>query len=195
MLDVALLGRTRASILRELFLNFDRRVPFNELVRRTRSGPGAVSRELKMLIRLGLVTEQREGNQRFLSAAQDSPVYSELKSLISKSSGAPFVLREALRGIGDEILVAFVFGSVAQGIEREDSDLDLFVVGSASYSAVTECVRTVENRLGRRVQVLYFDEGSASDRRSIRQASMQRILRGPKLFVIGDESQLEELLT
>ena len=194
MLDVVLLGKTRAAILRELYLNVDRRISFNELVRRTQSGAGAVSRELKTLGDVGVVTEEREGNQRFLAAATDSPVYAELKSFISKCSGAPHVLRAALRDIEDQIAVAFVFGSVAEGVERKNSDLDLFVVGSAGYSVVTERARTVENRLGRPVQVLYFDTSSSADRKSLRKASMKAIAQGPKLFVIGDQTRLAELL-
>lgn len=194
MLDVILLGKTRAAILRELFLNPDRRLSFNELVRRTKSGAGAVSRELQTLTEAGLVSEQREGNQRFLTASESSPVYAELKSFIAKCSGAASVIREALRGVEDEIAMAFIFGSVAAGKEQADSDLDLFVIGSAGYSVVTERLRAAENRLGRRVQVLYFDAESAQDRASLRKSSMKKIVQGPKMFVLGNDARLAELL-
>jgi predicted nucleotidyltransferase len=194
MLDSVLLGKTRAAILRELFLNPDRRISFNELVRRAHSGAGAISRELERLLEAGLVTEEREGNQRFLSAAQGSPIYAELKSLISKCSGAALVLREALEEIERQIFVAFIYGSVATGVEREDSDIDLFVVGSAGYSIVTEYVRRVENRLGRPVRVLHFDENSSTDRKSLRNPSMKKILLGTKLFVLGNDERLMQLL-
>lgn len=194
MLDVQLLGKTRAAILRELFFNAERRIPFNELVRRTRSGAGAVSRDLKALIDAGLIVEQREGNQRFLQANQASPVHAELKSLISKSSGAAPVLREALRDVEDKIAVAFIFGSVASGTERGESDLDLFVIGSAGYSLLTERVSGLENRLGRPVAILYFNERSDADRRSLRKPAMKAIARGKKLFVLGDQARLEEYI-
>jgi predicted nucleotidyltransferase len=194
MLDAVLLGKTRSAVLREMFLNPDRRVSFNELVRRVKSGDGAVARELKILIDAGLVVEQREGNQRFLAARKDSPVFPELKAFISKTSGAPFIVREALAGLEDQIAIVFVFGSVAQGSERADSDLDLFVIGTEGYSVVTERLYPIEERLGRRVQVLYFDPTSAQDRKSLRKPSMKSILSGPKLFVLGDESKLAALL-
>jgi DNA-binding transcriptional ArsR family regulator len=89
MLDAVLLGKTRSAVLRELFLNPDRRLSFNELVRRVKSGDGAVARELRTLIEAGLIAEQREGNQRFLSARRESPVFVELKAFIAKTSGAP----------------------------------------------------------------------------------------------------------
>jgi predicted nucleotidyltransferase len=194
MLDAILLGKTRSAVLREMFLNPDRRVSFNELVRRVKSGDGAVARELKILIDAGLVVEQREGNQRFLAARKDSPVFSELKAFISKTSGVPVIVREVLASLEDQIVIAFIFGSVAQGSERSDSDLDLFVIGTAGYSVVTERLYPIEERLGRRVEVLYFDPTSAQDRKSLRKASMRSLISGPKLFVLGDESKLATLL-
>jgi predicted nucleotidyltransferase len=81
-------------------------------------------------------------------------------------------------GLEDQITIAFVFGSVAQGSERVDSDLDLFVIGTAGYSIVTERLYPIEERLGRRVQVIYFDPTSAQDRKSLRKASMKAIFAG-----------------
>lgn len=194
MLDAILLGKTRSAVLREMFLNPDRRVSFNELVRRVKSGDGAVARELKILIDAGLIVEQREGNQRFLAARKDSPVFSELKAFISKTSGVPVIVRGVMASLEDQIAIAFIFGSVAQGGERADSDLDLFVIGTAGYSVVTEVLYPIEERIGRRVQVLYFDPTSAQDSKSLRKPSMRSIISGPKLFVLGDESKLATLL-
>jgi len=195
MLDELLLGRTRAAVLRELYANPDRRISFNELVRRVKSGVGAISRELAMLIDAGLVTEQREGHQRFVSAGISSPLFPELKALIAKASGAPEFIREALRGLEDQIEIALIFGSVAKGTERGDSDLDLFVIGTTGYSVVNQRMYAVEERLGRRVQTLYFDPTSATDRASLQKSSTHAMLSGPKVFVVGDEAGLEALLS
>ena len=192
-LDTLLLGKTRAAVLREMFMNPDRRLSFNELVRRVKSGDGAVARELRTLIDAGLLAEEREGNQRFLSARRSSPVFEELKSFIAKTSGAPALVREALAGLGDQIIVAFIFGSVAQGREQAESDLDLFVIGTAGYSELMEKLHPLEERLGRPVQLLCFDPSSVQDRQSLRKASMRKILTGPKQFVLGDEAQLAAL--
>jgi len=37
MLDAVLLGKTRSAVLREMFMNPDRRISFNELVRRVKA--------------------------------------------------------------------------------------------------------------------------------------------------------------
>lgn len=194
MLDAVLLGKTRSAVLREMFLNPDQRLSFNELVRRAKTGDGAVAREVKLLLDAGLLIEQREGNQRFLAAHKDSPVFPELKAFLAKTSGIPAVVREALAGLEDKIEAAFIFGSVAQGRERAESDLDLFVIGTAGYSVVTERLYPIEERLGRRVQILYFDPSSPEDRASLQKSSMQAILTSPKVFVLGDQSRLATLL-
>ena len=99
-------------------------------------------------------------------------------------------MREVLASLEDQVAIAFIFGSVAQGRERADSDLDLFVIGTAGYSVVTDRLYPIEERLSRHVQVLYFDPTSAQDRKSLRKPSMKSIFSGPKLFVLGDETKL-----
>ncbi len=194
MLDDRLFGKTRAAILREVFLNPDKRISFNELVRRVKSGDGAVSRELKNLLATGLIDEEREGNLRFLRAARQSPVFSELKAFIAKASGAPRIIRDALKGLEQDIDIAFVFGSMARGRERPDSDLDLFVIGKAGYSVVSDRLRPIEKRLGRPVQTLYFASNSQVDRASLRKPAMQSVLAGPKRYVIGNDYDLRRIM-
>lgn len=194
MLDDRLFGKTRAAILREVFLNPDKRISFNELVRRVKSGDGAVSRELKNLLATGLIDEEREGNLRFLRAARQSPVFSELKAFIAKASGAPRIIRDALKGLEQDIDIAFVFGSMARGRERPDSDLDLFVIGKAGYSVVSDRLRPIEKRLGRPVQTLYFASNSQVDRASLRKPALQSVLAGPKRYVIGNDYDLRRIM-
>lgn len=194
MIDDQLFGKTRAGILREIYLNPGQRISYSELIRRLRSGDGAVSRELKNLLSMGLISEEREGNQRFLRAARQSPLFGEMRALVSKAAGASRILREALEDVRAKIEVAFIFGSVAKGRDRRDSDLDLLVIGNAGYSVVSERLQHLEKRLGRRVQILYFNPGSPVDRNSLRKPSMQAVLAGPKQFVVGGERELSRFL-
>lgn len=60
------------------------RLYFNQLVLRVGTGSGAVSREVDKLIRLGLITDEWEGNHRYLQAARSAFVYAELHALLSK---------------------------------------------------------------------------------------------------------------
>jgi predicted nucleotidyltransferase len=93
------------------------------------------------------------------------------------------------------VQLAVIFGSVAAGNERAGSDLDLFVIGTTSYSALSERLYAVEDRLGRKVQTLYFKAESATDRASLRKPATRALLSGPKVFVVGNERTLEKLLS
>jgi predicted nucleotidyltransferase len=103
------------------------------------------------------------------------------------------LLRDALQGLESAIDVAIIFGSVAKGTEHADSDLDLFVAGTAGYSVITQRLHSIEERLGRRVQLQYFDVSSATDRASLQRSSTRAMLSGSKVFVLGDEMRLEAL--
>jgi predicted nucleotidyltransferase len=195
MLDELLFGKTRASLLRELYANPDRALSFNELVRRLRSGPGAVSREIASLLSMGLIAERREGNQRLLAAAASSAIFPEIKALLAKTSGVQSLIRQTLQSVEGNVDLAVIFGSVAAGSERAGSDLDLFVIGTTSYSVVTERMHAIEDRLGRKVQTLYFNSGSATDRASLRKPATRALLSGPKVFVIGDQRTLQRYLS
>ena len=67
--------------------------------------------------------------------------------MFRKTAGLADVLRESLSAATDEIALAFVFGSVAQGKEKPTSDIDPLVVGAVSFEKVE---RAEDLRHGRR---------------------------------------------
>ncbi len=69
-----------------------------------------------------------EGHQKYYQANADGPVFEELHGLIRKTVGLAGPLREALASLCDRIRAAFVYGSVASGQDRADSDIDLMVI-------------------------------------------------------------------
>jgi hypothetical protein len=70
MLDAILLGKTRSVVMREMFLNPDRSVSFNEPARRVKSDDGVVARELKILNGAGRVVEQRGDAGRWFGSPE-----------------------------------------------------------------------------------------------------------------------------
>ena len=60
------------------------RLYFNQLVSRAGTGSGAVSREVDKLIKLGLITDEWEGNHRYLQATRSASVHVELHAFLSK---------------------------------------------------------------------------------------------------------------
>jgi predicted nucleotidyltransferase len=117
------------------------------------------------------------------------PLYPEIRSLVLKTSGLADVLREALGQA--EILVAFVFGSLAEGREKPGSDVDLLVVGSASLRQVSKLLSGVALRLGREINPHLLTPLEFARRKRDEDNFLTSVLSAPKLFVIGGKDELE----
>jgi predicted nucleotidyltransferase len=64
------------------------------------------------------------------------PVHEELRGLIQKTLGIAGVLSRALLPLAHDIRLAFLFGSFAQGRQKAASDIDIMILGEASFQAV-----------------------------------------------------------
>ncbi len=154
---------------------------------------GSVHRELKRLAEAGLLVREVTGNQVRYQANRESPVFAELAGFFRKTTGLADVLREALTPLAAKIDLAFVFGSVAQGKERATSDVDVFVVGSASFANVVEAFAETHQRLGREVNPVVMPKADFMKKCADGDRFVSRILKEPKLFLLGTANDLGKL--
>jgi DNA-binding transcriptional ArsR family regulator len=182
-------SRVKAETLRLLFGPGAGELHVREIARRAGLAEATVRQELKRLERLGIVTSRRDGNRTLYRAAAGHPVYAELRGLVLKTSGLADVLRDALSS--PRIRVAFVFGSVAEGAEQADSDVDLMVVGELTLRQVARMLSGVSSRLGREVNPHVLAPAELARRRKAREHFVSTVLRAAKLFVIGNAHDLE----
>ena len=54
-----------------------------------------------------------------------------------KTSGLAEVIAQTLEPMASRVKIAFVFGSVAQGKESADSDIDVMVIGDVGFSEIS----------------------------------------------------------
>lgn len=187
----ALFTSVQQRVLGLLFGQPDRRFQSAELIRLARGGTGAVHRQLQRLTTAGLVIVSHEGNQKYYAARKDSPVFAELHGLIIKTVGIVEPLRAALRPVAKKIKFAFVYGSVAKGSERAESDLDLLIVSdSLTYPEAYEVLQEVEHIIARTVNPTVMTPDEWQKKRKATDLFAKRIATQPKLFVIGDEHAL-----
>ena len=184
----ALFTPVQQRVLGLLFGQPERRFQSAELIRLARSGTGAVYRQLQRLENAGLVTVSREGNQKYYKARKDAPIFAELHGLIVKTVGIVEPLRTSLATIAKDIDVAFVFGSIAKGSERAESDIDLLVVtDKLSYTDIYEALAAAERTLGRTINPTVFTRTEWKRKRSRHDSFAARIAAQPRLFVIGSD--------
>jgi predicted nucleotidyltransferase len=187
----ALFTPVQLRVLGLLFGQPERRFQSAELIRLAGSGTGAVHRQLQRLAQAGLVSVAHEGNQKYYTARKDAPVFTELHGLIAKTVGIVEPLRAALRPIAKKIDLAFVFGSLAKGDERPDSDLDLLIVSDVvTYPEAYEALQEAEQRIARAINPTVMTRAEWRRKRKGADSFAKRIATQQKLFVIGDERAL-----
>ncbi|KMY66396.1 hypothetical protein AAU61_17095 [Desulfocarbo indianensis] len=192
-LAAALFNKTRRTILGLLLGRPDESFFLRQVVRESGAGQGAVQRELKQLADSGIITRERRGNQVHFQANPDCPVFSELKSLMLKTSGMAGLLKEALSPLTERISVAFVFGSLPKGEATSDSDVDLLVVGAVSLRDLVRVLSPLQETIGREINPTVYPEEEFISKAADGQHFIKSIMPEPKWFLIGDEDELAKL--
>jgi predicted nucleotidyltransferase len=191
ILSETLFGRTRGAVLSILYGHIGESFYLRQLARRTDIALGPVQREIRQLVDAGLVTRKTVGAQTLYSANQESPVFAEIKGLITKTVGMHDVLYVALHSLRKKINLAFVYGSVARSGENERSDVDLMVVGGVSFDNVVARLTDAQKTLNREINPTVY---SVREFRAKAHGNfLKHVLADKKLFIIGDENVLREL--
>lgn len=191
ILSETLFGRTRGAVLSILYGHVGKGFYLRQLARLTNIALGPVQREIRQLVEAGLVSKKTIGTQTLYSANRESPVFREIKGLVTKTVGMHDVVAEALSSLRDEINLAFVYGSVARSREREHSDVDVMVVGNVDFDAIVEKLRDAEKTLNREINPTVYTIREFS--KKLRGNFLKTVLAEKKLFIIGDEDDLRDL--
>lgn len=190
-LGCVLFTNTQQRVLACLFGQPERSYFANEVINLTGAGSGAVQRELKRLSESGLVTSEMRGNQRHFQANPDSPIFHELTQIVQKTFGLAHPIREALAPYREAIRCAFIFGSIAKKQDTATSDVDLFVISDTlSYADLVNQLLGTEVRLGRGINTTIYTEADVRQRLRNGNAFLTRILEQPKIWIIGNESDI-----
>lgn len=188
-----LFGQTRGRVLALLYGKPDQSFYVRQIARDIGVSVGALQRELETLTRVGLIARKAVGNQIFYQANQHAPVFAELRSLVQKTLGAEHLLRSALAPIADKISVAFVYGSLARGDEKAESDIDVMVIGDVTVDELISQLSHVDVTVGRPVNPTVYSEAEFSRGVSAGNHFLNAVMRGEKIFLIGDDHELGEL--
>lgn len=189
-----LFGKYRRGILSLLLSHPDESFYVREIARLSATPAGSLHRELKALTRAGLLVRSVSGNQVRYQADRTCPIFEELAGIFRKTMGLTDVLREALAPLAGHIRVAFVFGSAAAGTERPQSDVDIMVVGDASFESVVHVLSGTRDQLRRDVNPVVMTARRFRANARSGDRFVTRVLSEPKLFLAGDTDELGKLV-
>lgn len=196
MLSLAhhLLGQTRSALLSALLLHPDKSLHVRELARLTGASPGSLHRDLRALAGLGLLVRQEVGRQVHYRANSQHPVFSDLAGLLRKTAGMADVLRDAIEPLAGKVTLAFVFGSVAAGTERAASDVDLMVLGSATFADLAHALVGGQALLQRDVNPTVMTPRDFARKLAAGDGFARSVAGGHRLWLVGNEDDFAELV-
>lgn len=182
----------RAEVLRLLFGVHQREMYRAEIIKQTRFAGRSVEEELEKLVRLELLLTEKDGNRRYYSVNRAHPLYPELHAIVLKTSGLKDLIADALPSRG--ILFAFVFGSVAAGAERAESDVDLMIVGTATHRSLASGLRAASERIGREINPHFLGVEELAKRLATNDRFLREVISKPKIFILGAENEFRNLV-
>lgn len=185
-LSDALFSTTQQKVLGLLYGRPDKSFYANEISRWAQVGKGNLMRELGRLHSAGILTMSRQGNQTHYQANRECPIYAELLSIVRKTFGIAEQIRVALAPSTEQLVWAFVYGSIAKGSEHAGSDIDLMLIGeNLSYSDLMERLLPVEEQLGRTINPSIYTLADWKAKKAAGNSFVVRVEQQDKIDLIG----------
>jgi uncharacterized protein len=189
----ALFGKGMRAILQQLYGRPDRRFYVREIARGARTSPSSLQRDLAALAAAGIIERQEDGRQVYYQANANSPIFNELKGIVTKTFGVADFVREVLRPHEKHIRAAFIYGSVAKGTEAPGSDVDLLVIGDLPPSQLAIDLNKIMLDLRRRVSLTSYSVDEFVQRTKDESSFLTRVLKGPVIWLIGGPETIDDL--
>lgn len=192
MLEILFGSKTRTDILCWLYTHPDEAFYVRQLEKILSLDSANISRELKSLLKMELVSLSQMGNQKHYFVNRKNPVFRELQSIIFKTDGLLNVIKDHLSDVSSDISIAFVYGSVANGNFGSSSDIDLLIIGSVTLKRIIGLLAEIEKKLSREINASVFSKDEFR-RKVSDKGFLWRVCQGEKLFLIGSEDDIRKL--
>lgn len=187
----ALFGsRIRAKLLGWFFTHTDEQYFVRQVAPIIQEDPTNVSREMARLESFGILVSARQGNLKQFKANKNCSFFNELKGLVLKTVGISGQMEAAIREIPG-IELAFIYGSFAKGLERADSDVDLFVVGDVDLNIIDTVLQDTEKAFGRTINYVVYDLKEFKEKLAARDGFIIDVINGEKIVLKGDAGEFK----
>lgn len=190
----ALFTKTQQRVLALLYGNPDKSFYTNAIVRWAGMGRGTIQRELDRLSAAELISVFSEGNQRHYQANKNSTIFNELTGIVKKTFGTVAIIQETIAPINQEIVLAFIYGSIAKGEETSESDIDLLVISDTlTLAELMELLLNAEEQLSRVISPAIYTTKQFKNRLNNKNVFLTKVMQQAKLWIKGDEDDIKKL--
>lgn len=177
-------SRTRKALFELYFAFPEKKYYLRELERLLYLPVQNIRRDLVQLEKEGIFKREAVGNQVYYYLNNESPIFEELKKIVSKTIGMESRLKKLFSGMAG-VRAAFVFGSFAHGAEDNVSDVDVMIVGEADEDILIKKISKIEDEIGREINYHIFGEKEFTKKIKEKDFFISGILSRPIIFLIG----------
>ena len=177
-------SKTRKAILQLYFSHPEKKYYLRELEKILHFPVQNIRRELINLEKNGIFKREKSGNQVYYFLNMKSPIFSDIRNIVSKTIGIENQLRDALSRVSG-IKKAFIFGSFANGTQDSLSDIDIMIVGDINEDALIEKISRLESKFEREINYHIYSEKEFEERIKEKNSFTSKILLKPVIFLIG----------
>lgn len=178
-----------ARLVIHFLVHPDERLHLRELQRHTGLGHRSLQRELAKLKDWGMVERREEDGRVYHVPDLGHPRWEALRSIVRHFARPEEVLGEALTDLQGKIRAAFIYGSMAAGKERPDSDLDLLVIADdLSRFDLGAQLMDAGSVIGREVNMDLYDSEQLEEAARSPSTYLSSVLEGEKRWVIREKN-------
>jgi hypothetical protein len=190
MLKDLFISKTRVKLL-EIFLSDPTQMyHVRDLVRRAGEEINAVRRELQRMESLGIVKKEARGNRLYYWFRKDYIFYSDLLSMIAKTTGLGAAIIKNRHKLGRVNYVAVSSRFVRCENRNSPEDVDMLIVGDVNLPELSSIIRAEETRRGQPINYTPMTEDELKFRRNRRDPFLLNILTGSRVVILGDDTDL-----
>lgn len=179
----------KGEILNLMFLNPDKKYYLTELAKILGKEPTAYQKHVEGFIKEGIFHEERIGNMRFFWLNKEYSLYDEIRSIVSKTIGLEAKLKSTFEEVGS-IEIAFIFGSFATDRFNQNSDIDLFIVGSEDDNMIIKKITELEDEISRKINYHVYSKQEILKKKDIQDSFIYNILHREIILLKGDINEL-----
>ncbi|MBU2564564.1 nucleotidyltransferase domain-containing protein [Patescibacteria group bacterium] len=185
-------SKTRKKILKLFFTDIDKKYYLRELEKKLEISVGNIRRELLSLEKIGLFKKEKKGNQLYYFLNKKTPLFEEIKKIVSKTIGIEARIEKGLKKIKN-IKISFIFGSFAKQKEDQFSDIDLMIIGNPDENILIKNISLIETYLSREINYVIFSQQDFR-KKSKESVFLEDIISNPKIFIIGNQNEFEKII-
>ncbi len=190
-LSLILSSKVRAEFFRIFFSIDKKEIHLREIERKAGFAIGTVRQEAIKLVKIGLLNKRKDGNRTYYIANREHPLFQEIHKIVLKTVGLADLFKTTLEK--NDIKYSFLFGSIANGLEKPESDIDLFVIGNLGLRKISKLLKNCSEKIGREINAVTMKEEEFIERKSKNDHFVSQVIESGKIMIIGTDDEFERL--